>query len=193
MKRRLAGWPHKESIVILRLVTGHWSHRESFQVPSQGAGEWRTRDSGVVSSWSLLSLVHLLGLALAVGCATVKVVLLFKCKSDPRFLPVYLGVARPITRLIILGLILLTLSGVGWLLLGYPFTLLLVVKLVLVAAIWVLGPIIDNIVEPEFRKLVPLSGEPASPAFSRIQRRYLVLEISATLLFYVIVIIWVLR
>lgn len=147
----------------------------------------------MVSLWSLLSLVHLLGLALAVGSATVKVVLLLKCKSDPAFLPVYVKVARPITRQIILGLVLLTLSGVGWLLIGYPFTPLLVVKLVLVAAIWVLGPIIDNVVEPGFQKLAPVSGEPPSPAFSRIQKRYLGLEVSATLLFYVIVIIWVLR
>lgn len=147
----------------------------------------------MVSLWSLLSLVHLFGLALAVGSATVKVVLLLRCRSDPRFLPAYLAVARPITRLIILGLILLTLSGVGWLLLGYPFTPLLVVKIALVAAVWALGPIIDNVVEPRFRKLVPSSGEAASPTFSRIRRTYLVLEVSATLLFYVIIVIWVLR
>ena len=147
----------------------------------------------MTSLWSLLSLAHLLGLALAVGSATVKLVLLIKCRSDPTFVRVYISVARPITRLIISGLVLLTLSGLGWLLLGYPFTALLVVKLLLVGAIWVIGPIIDNVVEPEFRQLAPASGEPGSPAFARISRRYLAMEASATLLFYVIVIIWVLR
>jgi hypothetical protein len=101
------------------------------------------------------------------------------------------AVARPVTRLIILGLALLTLSGVGWLLLGYPFTTLLVVKLVLVAAIWVLGPLIDNVVEPKFRKLAPRSGESVSPEFVRIQQRYLLMEGLATGLFYVIVVMWV--
>jgi len=108
------------------------------------------------------------------------------------FLPAYMAAARPLTRLIILGLALLTLSGVGWLLIGYQFTPLLVAKLALVGAIWVLGPIIDNVVEPTFQKLAPRSGESASPAFIRIQQRYLLLEVIATGLFYVIVVIWVL-
>jgi hypothetical protein len=103
-----------------------------------------------------------------------------------------MAAARPVTRLIILGLALLTLSGVGWLLVGYQFTPLLVAKLAIVAAIWALGPIIDNVVEPQFQKLAPRSGESASPPFIRIQRRYLLLEGIATGLFYVIVVMWVL-
>jgi hypothetical protein len=146
----------------------------------------------MISLTSLLSLGHLIGLALGVGSATAKLTLLSRCKADPTFVPTYLAVARPITRLIILGLALLTLSGVGWLLIGYPLTLLLAVKLVLVGAIWVLGPVIDNVVEPRFRKLVPAPGESPSPAFMQAQRQYLRLEVVATGLFYVIVVMWVL-
>jgi hypothetical protein len=102
---------------------------------------------------SLLPIAHLIGLALAVGSATVKLALLLKCRTDETFVPVFMKVARPITRFIILGLVLLTLSGIGWLLVGYPFTPLLVVKLVLVGIVWVLGPIIDNTAEPKFQKL----------------------------------------
>jgi hypothetical protein len=142
---------------------------------------------------SFLSAVHLIGLSLGTGSATVKVVLLFKGTFDRAFMPYYTAVAKPITRLIVLGLILLTLSGIGWLLVGYSFTPLLVVKIILVAAIWVLGPIIDNVVEPAFRKLAPVAGETASAAFSRIQKRYITLEVVATLLFYIIIIIWVRR
>lgn len=65
-------------------------------------------------------------------------------------------------------------------------------KLALVVAIWVLGPIIDNVVEPKFRDLAPGPGESASPAFVRIQER-LLLEGVATGLFYVIVLLWILR
>jgi hypothetical protein len=140
----------------------------------------------------LLTLAHLIGLALGVGSATAKLTLLLKCRADPAFVPVYIAAARPVTRLIILGLALLTLSGVGWLLLGRPFTPLLIVKLVLVGAIWVLGPIIDNVVEPEFRQLAPGPGESASAGFIRIQQRYLLMEVAATGLFYVIVVMWVL-
>ena len=145
----------------------------------------------MISFSSILTLIHLIGLALAVGAATVKVVLLLKCHADAGFVPVYLKVVRPITRLIILGLVMLTLSGIGWLWLGYPITSLLVAKLILVGAIWVLGPIIDNVAGPKFGKLSPASGEPASANFIRAQKQYLTLEIIATLLFYVIIVIWV--
>ena len=141
---------------------------------------------------SLLSLAHLIGLALGVGCATAKLTLLLRARADHAFVPTYIAVARLVTRLIILGLALLTLSGVGWLLVGYQLTPLLVGKIALVGAIWVLGPIIDNVVEPKFRKLAPRLGESASPAFIRIQQRYLLLEVIATGLFYVIVVMWVL-
>lgn len=141
---------------------------------------------------SLLSLVHVLGLVSGVGCATAKLTLLLKCKADQTFLPVYLATVRPLTRLIILGLALLTLSGVGWLLVGYEFSPLLVGKLVLVGTIWAIGPIIDNLVEPKFRDLAPHPGEQASSAFLQIQRRYVLLEAIATGLFYVIIVVWML-
>lgn len=92
-----------------------------------------------------------------------------------------------------LSLALVTLSGIGWLLIGYSLTRLLLVKLVLVGAIRVIGPVIDNVVEPKFVRLASASGESSSPAFLRIQRQYLWLEATATGLFYVIVIIWVLH
>jgi hypothetical protein len=140
---------------------------------------------------SVLSIVHLIGLALAVGAATVKLLLLLACTRDASFLNVYIQTARIITRPIIAGMILLTLSGIGWLVIGFPYSPLLGVKVVLVAALWVLGPLIDNIVEPAFTKLAPERGGPSSPAFIRAQRQYVVTEVVATSLFYVIIIIWV--
>jgi hypothetical protein len=145
-------------------------------------------------SWSsICSIVHLVGLALGLGCATLKLALLLQCTADHAFIPTYLRVARPITRLIILGMVLLTLSGIVWLLLGYPFTFRLGVKLVLVAALWVLGPIIDNVVEPRFRRLAPEVAGAPQPAFLRSMRQYVAWEVVATLLFYVIVVLWQLR
>lgn len=138
-----------------------------------------------------LSIAHLIGLALGLGCATAKLSLLLKCRADQTFAPAYIKAAKPITRLIILGLGLLTLSGVGWLLIGYSLTPMLIAKLVLVGAIWVLGPVIDNVAEPKFRKLAPAPGESASPDFLRSQQHYLILEIIATALFYVITVMWV--
>jgi hypothetical protein len=141
---------------------------------------------------ALLFLVHLVGLALGVGAATTKLVLLLKTRADRAFVPAYLKAAGPATRLIQLGIVLLTLSGIGWLILGYPLTSRLVAKLVLVAAIWVMGPVIDKVVEPRFRRLVPGPEDPADPAFTRAHRQYLAMEAAATLLFYAVVVYWVL-
>jgi hypothetical protein len=147
----------------------------------------------MISFSVLLTLVHLIGIALAVGAATLKLVLLLKCRADQAFARAFAQATRLITRQIIVGLILVTLSGVGWLLMGYPFTPRLVVKLVLVVAIWVIGPLIDNVVEPRFLKLAPAPGEPISPAFTRIWAQYVALETIATLLFYVVIVLWLLR
>jgi hypothetical protein len=122
----------------------------------------------------------------------VKVTLLLMCRADNAFASVYLSVARPITRLTIVGLVMLTLSGIGWILQGYTFTPSFVVKLVLVGVIWVLGPVIDNVAEPRFKALAPAAGEPATAAFIQSYRRYLSLEVMATGLFYVITVMGVL-
>ena len=146
----------------------------------------------MISLWSLLTVFHLVGLALGIGSATVKVVLLLRSIRDVTLLPVYLRVVRPITHLLILGLILMTLSGIGWMLLGYGFQPRLVVKLVLVGVIWIMGPIIDNVVEPRFRKLaVPEEGS-FSQAFFSVRTQYMVLEVTATALFYIVLVLGIL-
>lgn len=144
----------------------------------------------MISLPSFLTFVHLVGLSLGVGAATVKLVLLFKSRSNSDFLPVFIKASKPITQLIITGLILLTLSGIGWLLMGYPFTTLLIIKLVFVAAIWIIGPVIDNIIEPKFIKYVPTTNQQVTPEFIKILNKYIMLEVIATGLFYIIIIIW---
>jgi len=147
------------------------------------------RDVKGTEVWTFLSLAHLVGLSLGVGAATVKLALLAQSNADPSFAATFLKVSKPITRVIVVGLILLTLSGIGWLLLGYRFTPLLVVKVLLVVAVWVLGPYIDRVVEPRFAQLIPQSSEVAAPEFIAAQRRYLAIEAVATVLMYVILLI----
>lgn len=139
----------------------------------------------------LLTVAHLIGLVLCVGAASVKLLLLLRARTNAAFVPTYLEVVRPITRELITGMALLTLSGIGWLLLGYPFTTLLVVKLALVVAGWVIGGTIDKVAEPAFRHLAPATGSPATPEFLSARNRYLALESAATVLFYVIILTWV--
>ena len=141
---------------------------------------------------SLLPLTHLLGLGLALGSATTKLTLLLKSKTDHVFVSTYVAVTKPITRLILIGTALLVVSGIGWLLLGYPWSNLLIMKLVLVGIIIALGTTLDKLVEPKFLKLAPNSGQQPSPEFSQIENRYILIETTATGLYYVIVVMWLL-
>ena len=143
--------------------------------------------------YSLWLLLHVIGLALGVGAATVKFILLLRTRTEPDFLPVYLRVHRPITRILIFGLILLTVSGIGWIISpgGYSFTPTLIAKLVLVVAIWVVGPIIDNVLEPRFQAAMPAPGETPSPTFVTARSQLVAVEALATGLFYAITVLGV--
>jgi len=146
----------------------------------------------MINTWLILLLLHLLGLSLGVGAATVKITLLFKCISDQKFVPIFVATSKPITKIIILGLILLTLSGIGWIILGTPFTTLFIIKLTLVLALWVLGPIIDNVFEPKYLSLIPVSDQPVTKVFIKAKKNFIIMETLATGLFYVIMVIGVL-
>lgn len=140
---------------------------------------------------ALLTVSHLVGLAMAMGSATVKLILLIRTTRDPSLVAAFARVSRPITHLLVAGLLILVASGLGWLFLGYPIGGRLVAKLVLVAAVFALGPVIDKFVEPTFFRLAPAPGDTPSGEFLRAQRRFLSVEALATLLFYVITVFWV--
>lgn len=118
---------------------------------------------------SFLPIAHLLGSALAFGSATSKLALLLKSRADPTFLPACITATTPITRLILIGTALLILSGIGWLLVGYPMTDLLVIKLVLVGIIIALGASLDKFVEPRFQKLAPWQVSLPHPSLSEFK------------------------
>lgn len=134
----------------------------------------------MTTTWLVLKLLHLLGMALMVGAAAVKTTLLVGTRRDAAFASIYLGVARPVTRLILLGLALATLSGIGWIALGRPFTPALLAKVVLVVALVAVGAVIDKVAEPRFARLAGDPGAAASPEAGRIGRQYLAVELAAT-------------
>lgn len=141
---------------------------------------------------TFLLLIHLLGLALALGAATVKLTLLLWCGTDPVLVAVFVRVAKPITRILLAGMGLLIISGGSWLALGWPFSSLLAVKLALVVAVLVLGPIIDKKAEPALARVAPPAESTSSATFLRARRGYVALEIAATALLGAITVLGVL-
>jgi hypothetical protein len=127
----------------------------------------------------VILLLHLVGLALALGGATVKVSLLLASRTDPRITSAYVRVSPVVTRLLVTGLVLLTASGIAWLVLGRPMTPSLVAKIALVVVLWALGPVIDKVVEPAFLRLAPSAGPGAAPELACARRRYLAVEVFA--------------
>lgn len=146
----------------------------------------------MISTQSIFLLTHILGLILGVGAATIKMALLIKYRNDSKFLSAHKDIIKIITRFIISGLILLTLSGIARLILGYPFTPKLILKISLIVVIWLLGPIIDNVIEPKLKSLSDSPNTSSTPALLLVQKQYLALEFTATGLFYFIVFIWIL-
>jgi len=141
---------------------------------------------------TVLSVVHVTGLALGMGAATVKFGVVARSR-EPRIARAFLELSRSMTQPIVLGMVLLTLSGIGWMIVGYPMSRELGLKFAPVAALWVLGPWIDKQVEPRFAHAVAATGDSVSPAFAMAHRRFLVIEGVATGLFYLIVLGWMLR
>jgi hypothetical protein len=141
--------------------------------------------------WSILLFVHLVGVSLSVGAATVKLFLLLKSRYDYSFIHSYIQVAKPVTLVILTGLILLILSGIGWLLLGYPLTNVLILKLLMVGFSIVCGSLLGKVVEPKFDKLLPSVGLEATVEFTAVQKQYITFEFAATGTFYAIIILWV--
>lgn len=147
----------------------------------------------MMSNYTLILFFHLVGLSLAVGAATVKNILFLKCNSNYEFIAVYKQVARPITKTIIAGMILLTLSGISWFFDGFSLDSYLIIKMALFLAVWILGPVIDKVFEPRFLKLAPAAGEAPSKEFLKAKNLYMVIDFAATGFFYAIIIMWILR
>lgn len=145
----------------------------------------------MISFYTVVFFIHIIGLTIGVGAAMVKLVLLIKSKYEYTIVPYYLKVAKPITQLIIFGMVLLTISGIGFIIEGYPLTTQLIIKLIFVALLWIIGPLIDNAIEPKFIKSAPALGHHPTQEFIKFHKKYLRLEILATVIFYIVIVIWI--
>jgi hypothetical protein len=108
------------------------------------------------TSKSVFIFIHIVGLAFGLGGVTVNFALMIKARFDKELASIIPRVSKTIGPLIFLGLVLLTISGIGFVHLGYPLTRTLVVKLHLVGVLWVEGLLISYL-SSKLGRLAPKS------------------------------------
>ena len=138
--------------------------------------------------YSIIGLIHNLGLAFGVGGATANQLLMMKSRSDKEFSPVFMKASEPIVKLTFLGLILLTFSGIGFFALGYPEKQMLLVKHIFVAGLWVSGSLMRFVYQPRLVRLAPKPGQPPKTEFLSVQQKEQALMKIVLILWYVITI-----
>ncbi|MHA2301641.1 MAG: hypothetical protein ACXACD_11870 [Candidatus Thorarchaeota archaeon] len=117
---------------------------------------------------------------------TANFALMLKSRSDKEFGPIFMKASEPIAKIISLGLILVTLSGVGFYAIGYPETQLLLIKHVLVVALWINGFIMMFYLQPKLKGLAPRPDKPPTPEFFLVQKQMQTLGIIGIVLWYAI-------
>jgi hypothetical protein len=137
------------------------------------------------TSKSLFIFIHIVGLAFGLGGVTVNFALMIKARFDKELASIMSKVSKTIGPLIFLGLVLLTISGIGFVRLGYPLTRTLIVKLHLVAVLWMEGLLISYI-SLKLGRLAPKLGEPPSLKFLSTRRKMQALAAVGLVLWYTI-------
>ena len=140
---------------------------------------------------TLFIFVHTVGLAFGLGGVTINVVLMIKARFDKELASTIIKVSKTIGPLIFLGLVLLTISGIGFMRLGYPLTRTLAVKHILVVALWIEGPLIFYLTS-KLAKLSPTPSEPPSLKFLSTRRMMQALAAAGLILWYTITVLGVL-
>jgi hypothetical protein len=135
------------------------------------------------SSRTLFIFFHTVGLAFGLGGVTANVMLMIKARFDKELASTIIKILKTIGTLIFLGLVLLTISGIGFMRLGYPLTRTLAVKHVLVVALWIEGPLIFYLTS-KLAKLSPKQGEPPSPKLISTRRKMQALAAVGLVLWY---------
>jgi len=135
------------------------------------------------SSRTIFVFIHVVGLAFGLGGVTANVVLMIKARFDKELASIMSKVSKTIGPLIFLGLVLLTLSGIGFVRLGYPLTRTLIVKLHLVAVLWVESLLISYL-SSKLGRLAPKLGKPPSLKFLSTRRKMQALVAVGVVLWY---------
>ena len=135
----------------------------------------------------LFNFIHFIGLAFGLGGATVASLISAKAEKDKEVSSAFIKIMPPISKLIMLGLILLIVSGIAiTFLVTWPINYVnLIIKHVLVILIVVIG-IITGVKSKKIMKLVPKKGGQISLNFMKAKHQIKVLSIINLILWYAV-------
>ena len=140
----------------------------------------------------MLRIIHLIGLSWGVGGATLGLLLMVISERNPEMKPHVSKILPTITRLIMVGIILLGISGVVLqLVIGgnyYSEHWILGLKHVVAAVLLIIGILMAAKVGPKMQRLAPKGGPP-SKEFLKTKKLAMIGGITNTILWYVLVIL----
>jgi len=140
----------------------------------------------------MIRIFHLIGLCWGVGGATLGLLLMVISERNPEMKPHVAKILPTNTRLIMLGIILLGISGVALqLVIGgnyYSAHWILGLKHVVAAVLLTIGILMAAKIGPKMQRLAPKGGPP-SGEFLKTKKLAMILGITNTILWYVIVIL----
>lgn len=133
----------------------------------------------------IFNFIHFLGLAFGLGGATIAAIISSKAEKDKDISKALIKIMPSISKLIMLGLLLLIISGIA-----LPFYIkwpmnqqLLIIKHVLVVWIIIIGVFIGR----KFKKMsrtIPIGKEKPKPEFLKAKKQVKILSIINLILWY---------
>ena len=143
------------------------------------------------AGFEIVRILHDIATAWGVGGVTIAFLLLLKGDRDKELAPIIRNKLMPlISKVIMIGLLLLIVSGIGLLYLTpWPLGDFYLIKHIFVVALLCVGISMGAYVMPRRNKLAPTPGNPPSKEFLKFKRLARALHLVNLILWYVITVL----
>ena len=138
----------------------------------------------------VLRYIHLISMAFGVGGSTLAMIISRKIDKNPEIAPIIMELIKPVSKLIRLGLILLILSGLGFMVLGskgYIYQPFFLAKMLTVSIISINAILMKFVLNPKLRKLIKKSGSKSSPELLKVKKYIKLSNIISLVAWYLVV------
>jgi len=141
--------------------------------------------------YETMKILHLIGLSWGLGCSTLVFILNILSERSRELSPHVRKIMPISSRLTMLGLILLSVSGIVLAVIGFEewaTNWILMIKFVVVVVLVFVGILLASKILPKMQELAPEKGPP-SEEFLRLKKKAMIGGILNLILWYVIVVL----